>query len=186
MRKADNSNFIFVDDKTIEVIRLVNIVFVYVLQDARFFTSRGTEKKLRNFLGQTSTKLRLLIRRGATLSTFLEVFVENEVAINNSSLEEKFIKNHKAVNRGLIKEYLPLYEFLDFVNHLKKGLGFELEVGKTNRKEDFLYTLLADANINVTIFSISIYIPNIIPCPEIKNCLMKLLQKISHYHSNHG
>ena len=58
---------------------------------------------------------------------------------------------------------------MDFANHLKKirkGLGFELDLRTSNRKQDILYTNLGDNDINVTINSINLFIPQIIPSPE--------------------
>ena len=62
----------------------------------------------------------------------------------------------------------------------------ELEVGRANRKEVFLYTTSGDAIVNVTLLSLSPYIPIIIPRLEPEKKLMKLLQKVSRYHPNPG
>ena len=49
---------------------------------------------------------------------------------------------------------------------ITKGLGFELDLRTSNRKRDILYTTLGDNDVNVTINSISLLIPQIIPSPE--------------------
>ena len=47
-----------------------------------------------------------------------------------------------------------------------KGLGFELELRTTIRKQDFLYTTLGDNVVNVTKNSISLFVPQIVPPRE--------------------
>ena len=59
--------------------------------------------------------------------------------------------------------------FLDSHDRLKKimkGLGFELDLRTSNRKQDILYSTLDDNDVNVTINSISLFIPQLIPSSE--------------------
>ena len=82
--------------------------------------------------------------------------------INNSSLKKIPINNHTEANRGLIRGHVPLEYIFGLARSFKKttkGLGFEIDLRTSNRKQDILYTTLGDNDVNVTINSISLFIP---------------------------
>ena len=57
-------------------------------------------------------------------------------------------------------------KFSASVKHLKKsqkGLGFELQLRTSIEKQNILYTTLGGNDVNVTINSIYLYIPSIVP-----------------------
>ena len=112
--------------------------------------------------------MRLITQKYGELSTYFEIIDESENGINDSSLKQTLINDHTEANRGLIRGHLPLECIIGFAKSFKKtkGLGFELVLRTSNRKRDILYTTLDDNNVNVTINSISLFIPQIIPSPE--------------------
>ena len=93
--------------------------------------------------------------------------------IRNISLKKMLIENHNVigqeVNKGKIKAQLSLEHFFGFCKTFKKitkNLGFHLSF-KIAHLQDIIYTLLADADqINVTINSLDLYLPFLIPNTE--------------------
>ena len=59
-----------------------------------------------------------------------------------------------------------IFGFCASFKKIAKELGFESDQRKSNRIRDILYTTLGDENVNVTIKSISLFIPQPIPSPE--------------------
>ena len=169
IRKNDNADFIVANDNTNEVIRLVNNAFAYTIHDARISTTAGVEIEQNKYVGPISTFMRLVAEKDGDLSTYFHIIDESEDKINNSSLKKILINNHTEANRGLIRGHLPLEYIFGFTRSFKKitkGLGFELDLRTSNRKQDILYTTLGDNDVNVTINSISLFIPQLIPSPE--------------------
>ena len=94
---------------------------------------------------------------------------ESEDEINNSSLKRLLIDNHTEANRGLKKGHLPseyIFVFARSCKKITKRVGFELDLRTSKRKQDILYKILGDNDVNVTINSISLFVPQIIPSPE--------------------
>ena len=113
--------------------------------------------------------MRLVTQKDGDLSTYFDINNETQNGINDSSLKQVIINNHTEANRGLIRGHLPLEYIFGFARSfkkIKKGLGFELELRTSNRKRDILYPILDDDDVNVTINSISLFIPQLIPSPE--------------------
>ena len=52
------------------------------------------------------------------------------------------------------------------IKKITKGLGFELQLKTSNEKQNFLYTTLGGNDVNVTISSIYLYIPSLVPSAE--------------------
>ena len=79
------------------------------------------------------------------------------------------LNNHEAGNRGKIKGQLLLEHIFGFCKTFKKvtkKLGFGITF-KTANLQDIIYTTLADATpINVTINSLYLFVPFIIPTTE--------------------
>ena len=150
-------------------IRLVNNAFAHTIHDARITTSAGVEIEQIKYVGSISTIMRLITQKDGDLSTYFDIIDESEDEINNSSLKKILIDNHTEANRGFIRGQLPLEYIFGFARSFKKitkGLGFELDLRTSNRKQDILYTTLGDNDVNVTIISISSFIPQSIPSPE--------------------
>ena len=56
---------------------------------------------------------------------------------------------------------------------ITKGLGFELQIKTSNEEQNIIYTTLGGNGVNVTINSIYLYIPSLVPSAEqqqIFNC----------------
>ena len=149
-----------------DIIRLVNNAFAYTIHDARISTPAGVEIEQNKYVGPISTIMRLVTQKDGDLSTYFDIINESEDEINNTSLRQILIDNHSEANRGLLRGHLPLEFIFGFARSLKKitkGFGFELGVRTSNRKRDILYTTLGDNDVNVTINSISLFIPQMIP-----------------------
>ena len=81
--------------------------------------------------------------------------------------QKLLIDNHTDPNKGKIRGYLNLENIFGFGKTFKKvtkNLGFHL-IFKTADLQDILDTSMAD-DINVTIKSLYLYIPNLIPSVE--------------------
>ena len=77
------------------------------------------------------------------------------------------IDNHIDAHKGKIRGNLILEDIFGFFKTFKKvtkNLGFRL-MFTTNDLQDIIYTSMAD-DINVTINSLYLYIPNLIPSVE--------------------
>ena len=157
------------DPPGVDIIRLVNNAFAYTIHDARISSSAGVEIEQNKYVGPISTIMRLVTQKEGDLSTYFDIIDESEGEMNNTTLKKILIDNHTEANRGLIRGHLPLEYIFGFCRSFKKitkGLGFELDLRTSNRKEGILYTTLGDNDVNVTINSISLFIPQIIPSPE--------------------
>ena len=165
----------------IDVIRLVKNAFAYTDHDARISSSAGVEIEQSKYVGPISTIMRLLTQKDRDLSTYFDIKVEKENDINNSSIKQILNNNHTEANRGLIRGLLPSEYIFGFARSFKKitkGLGIEIDLRTSNRKQDFLYTTLDDNDVNVTINSISLFIPQIIPSPETQYIFNEAISNI--------
>ena len=151
------------------VIRLINSALAYVIHEAGISTASGVEIERNKFCGPISTIMRLVTQKDGDLSTYFDIIDESEGQINNSSLKQILINNHTDHNKGIFSGHLPLQNIFGFARSFKKitkELGFELDFRTSNRKRDILYTTMGDEDVYVTINSISLFIPQIIPSPE--------------------
>ena len=145
-------------------IRLTNNGFLYVFKEARLSTSTN-DLEHNKYVGQISTIMRIVSSRdGDLLSQFdsIDEKVGNDehattAIIQDKSLHKMLIANHENdPNRGKIKGQLPL-------EHI---FGFRITL-KTANLQDIIYTTIADATrINVTINSLYLFIPFLIPSTE--------------------
>ena len=153
----------------LDTIRLVNNAFAYTNHDARISSSSGVEVEQSKFVGPISTIMRLVTQKDGDLSRCFDIIDEDEGEINSSSLKKMLIDNHIEDNeRGILRGHLPLEYIFGFAKSFKKitkRLGFELDLRTSNRKRDILYTDLGENDVNVTINSINLFIPQIIPSP---------------------
>ena len=124
--------------------------------------------------------MRLVTQKDGDLSTYFDIINESEIGIKDSSLKQILINNHTEANRGLIRGHIPLENIFRFSRSFKKitkGLGFELDLRTSNRKQDILYTNLGDNDVKVTINSISLFVPQIIPTPETQVIFNEAISK---------
>ena len=171
--RAQNAADAFDEDSPI---RLTNNGCAYVFQEARLSTST-TDLEHNKYCGQISTIMRLVSSRdGDLLSQFDNINEEigaNEAAtsdnIRSTSLSKMLITNHEDANRGKIKGQLPLEHIFGFCKTFKKvakNLGFRFTF-KTADLQDIIYTKIAAATpINVTINSLYLFVPFLIPTTE--------------------
>ena len=97
----------------------------------------------------------------------LEKLVDLPPQIRSTPQQKMLIDNHLDANEGKIEGYLYLEDIFGFCKIFKKvtkNLGFILML-KTADLQDIIYTSMAD-DINVTINSLYLYIPNLIPSVE--------------------
>ena len=153
-------------------IRLVNNAFAYIFQEGRISTSAGTEIEHNKNLGYVSTIMRLLTQKDGDLSSYFDKINETEGEIGKSTLKRMLINSHTDNNnKGKIRANLPLEHIFGFCKTFKKitkGLGFELQLKTSNEKKNILYTNNAFGvnDVNVTINSIYLYIPSLVPSAE--------------------
>ena len=89
------------------------------------------------------------------------------VKIRDTPHQKMLINNHTDVNKGKIKGYLYLEDVFGFCKtfkKVKKNLVFHLTF-KTNDLQDIIYTSMT-GNIDVTIYNLYLYVPNLIPSVE--------------------
>ena len=87
--------------------------------------------------------------------------------IRSTPHQKMLIDNHIDANKSKIEGYLYLEDIFGFCKTFEKvtkNLGFHLTF-KTANLQDIIHTSLAD-DINVTINSLYLYLPNLIPSVE--------------------
>ena len=158
-------------------ISLTNNGFSYVFKEARLSTSTN-DLEHNKYVGQISSIMRVVSSRDGDLLSQFDNINENVGAdehattaiIQDTSLHKMLIANHENdPNRGKIKGQLPLEHIFGFCKTFKKvtkNLGFRITF-KTANPQDIIYTTKADATpINVTINSLYLFIPFLIPTTE--------------------
>ena len=163
----------------LDTIRLVNNAFAYTIHDARISKSARVEIEQNKYVGAISIIMRLVTPKDGYLTSYFDIIDECEDEINNSSLKKILIDNHTEANRGPIRGHLLLEYIIGFPRPKKitKGLGFELDLRTSKRKQDILYSTLLDNEVNVTINSISLFVPQIIPSPETQYIINEAISK---------
>ena len=163
-----NPAAVFTDDR----IRLTNNGLAYVFQEAVLATTSGSNLEHNKFVGQISTIMRVLTSKDGDLLSQFDNINEGNTNDNfdSTSLKKMLIDNHEAdANRGNIKGQLALEHIFGFCKTFKKvtkNLGFEITF-KTANLQNIIYTSIADGTqINVTINSLYLYVPIIIPSTE--------------------
>ena len=151
---------------------MVNNALAYVFQEGRLSTSAGTEVEHNKNLGNVSTIMRLLTQKDGDLSSYFDKIDERVASIGDTTLKKMLIDSHdNEDNKGKIRANLPLEHIFGFCKTFKKltkGLGFELQLKTSNEKRNIIYSSLAfgQNDINVTINSIYLYIPSLVPSAE--------------------
>ena len=170
VRKSDTTNFHIED-----LIRLVNNGYAFCFKEARLSTNIGSDIELNKFCGQVSTIMKVISNKDDDLLSQFGNFNENDKPllerladlppqIRSTPHQKKLIDNHTDPNKGKIKGYLYLEDIFGFCKTIKmvtKNLGFTITFKAANL-QDSIYKSMAD-DINVTINSLCLYIPNLIP-----------------------
>ena len=97
----------------------------------------------------------------------LERLVDLPTQIRSTPHQKMLIDNHTDANKGKTKGYFYLEDIFGFSKSFKKvtkNLGFHL-MFKTANIQDIIFTSMEDET-NVTINSLYLYIPNLIPSVE--------------------
>ena len=97
----------------------------------------------------------------------LERLADLPPQIRSTPHQKMLIDNHLDANKGKIKGYLYLEDIFGFCKTFKKvtkNLGFHI-MFKTANLQDIIYTSMAD-DIDVTINSLYLFVPNLIPSVE--------------------
>ena len=173
VRKNDTTNFHIEDP-----IRLVNNGFAFCFKEARLSTTIGSDIEHNKFCGQVSTIMKVVSNKDDDLLSQFGNINENDIPllerladlppqIRSTPHQKMLIDNHLDANKGKIKGYLYLEDIFGFCKTFKKvtkNLGFHL-MFKTSNLQDIIYTSMAD-DINVTINSLYLFVPNLIPSVE--------------------
>ena len=158
-------------------IRLTNNGLAYVFREAVLATASGSNLEHNKFLGQISTVMRVLTSKDGDLLSQFDINNEGntDYDFDSTSLKKMLIDNHniagQEVKKGKIKGQLPLEHIFGFCKTFKKvtkTLGFHITF-KTANLQKIIYTSIADGTqINVTINSLYLYVPFLIPSTDIQ------------------
>ena len=173
VRKNDTTNFHIEDP-----IRLVINGYAFCFKEARLSTTIGSDIEHNKFCGQVSTIMKVISNKDDDLLSQFGNINENDipllsrltdlpVQIRDTPHQKMLIDNHLDANKGKIKGYLLLEDIFGFCKTFKKAsknLGFHL-IFKTDNLQDIIYSSVAD-DIDVTINSLYLNIPNLIPSVE--------------------
>ena len=173
VRKNDTTNFHIEDP-----IRLVNNGYAFCCKEARLCTTIGSDIEHNKFCGQVSTIMKVISNKDDDLLSqfgninendipLLERLADLPVQIRDTPNQKMLIDNHTDADKGKIKGYLYLEDIFGFCKTFKKvtkNLGFHV-MFKTANLQDIIYTSMED-EINVTINSLYLYIPKLIPGVE--------------------
>ena len=151
-------------------IRLVNNTFAYCFKEASINTTGGMDIEVIKYVGPVSTIMRLLTSKDGDLSSYIDKNGE-AVIDDNKPLKRILINNHAVeVNKGKIKGQLALEHIFRFCKTFKKitkNLGFHLIFKMTDLQDTILTTIVDD--INVTINSLYLFVPQLIPSTSTIN-----------------
>ena len=173
VRKQDTTNF-HVEDP----IRLVNNGYAFCFKEARLSTNIGSDIEHNKFFGQISTIMKVISNKDDDLISqfgninendipLLERLAELPTQIRSTPHQKMLIDKHLDANKGKIKGYFHLEDIFGFCKTFKevtKNLGFHI-MFKTANLQDIIYTSMAD-DIDVTINSLYLFVPNLIPSVE--------------------
>ena len=128
-------------------------------------TSAGTEIERNKHLGPVSMLMRLSRQKDGDLASYFEKINERE-GIGDSSLKHLLIDSHtNEDNKGKIRANLPLEDIFSFCKTNKKNKRLRIKL-KTSDEKKIIYTTLGGNDTNVTINTIYLFIPSIVPSPE--------------------
>ena len=181
--KSDTTNFHIEDP-----IRLVKNGYAFCLKEARLSTAIGSDIEHNNFCGQVSTIMKVISNKDDDLLSQFGYINENDIPllerladlppqIRSTPHQKMLIDNRNDANKGKIKNYLYSEDIFGFCKTFKKvtkNLGFHI-MFKTNNLQDIIYTSMAN-DMDVTINSLYLYIPNLIPTVETQLIFNKAAQ----------
>ena len=141
-------------------------------------TTIGSNFEHNKFCGQVSTIMKVISNKDGDLLSQFDTFNENDMPLlerlinlppqmRDAAQQKMLISNHTDANKGKITGYLYLEDIFGLCKSFKKvtkNLGFHLML-KTNDLQDIIYTSMDD-DPNVTINTLSLFIPNLIPFVE--------------------
>ena len=164
VRREDNDNFFDNSHK-----RLTNNAFAYCFKEATPGITSGSDLEHNKYVGPISTVMRVLTSKdGDLLSQFDNINKDNgDADFDSTSLKKMLINNHDLANKRKIKGQLPLEQIFGFCKSFKKitkNLGFHIKF-RTADLQDIIFTSIGD-NYNVTINSLYLYVPTLIPNTE--------------------
>ena len=168
VRREDNANF-----GNNSRIRLSNNAFAYCLKEARLSVTSGSDLEHNEYVGQVSTIMRVLFSKGSDLLSQFDNNNEGngDADFDSTSLKKMLIDKHnivgQEVNKGKLKGQLALENIFGFCKSFKKitkNLGLQ-RTFRTADLQDIVFTSIGD-NINVTINSLYLYVPTLIPSTE--------------------
>ena len=173
VRKNDTTNFHRED-----FIRSVKKAFAFCFKEIRLSTTLGSDIETNKFCGEVSSIMKVISKKYADLLSQFGKIDENDVPVLEKSSDlppqiidtphqKIIIDNDNDPNKGKIKRYLDLEDIFGFCKTFKKvtkSVGFHL-MFKTNNLHDIMFTSRAD-DIIVTIKSLYLHIPNLIPSVE--------------------
>ena len=185
VQKNDTTKFHIEDP-----IRLVNNGYAFCFKEARLSTTIGSDIEHNKFCGQISTIMKVVSNKDDDLLSqfgnineidipLLERLADLPPQIRSTPQQKMLIDNHTDANKGKIKGYLYLEDIFGFCKTFKKvtkNLGFHL-LFKTTNLQNIIYTSMED-DINVTINSLYLYIPNLIPSVETQLMFNEATQNI--------
>ena len=185
VRKNDTTIFDYGDP-----IRLLNIAFAFWFTEALLSTTLRSDIEHNKFCGQVSTIMRVISNKvGDFLSQFdningkdipiLERLADLLAQILTTPCQKMLINNHTDVKKSKIKRYLFLEDIFGFCKNFDKvtrNFGFHL-VFKTANLQNIIHTSRGD-DINVTINSLYLYVPNLIPSVETQSMFKEATQNI--------
>ena len=183
VRKNDTTNFHIEDP-----IRLVNNGYAFCFKEARLSTTIGSDIEHNKFCGQISTIMKVISNKDDDLLSQFGNIIENDIPllerladlppqIRSTPHQKMLIDNHIDANKGKIKGYLYLEDIFGFCKTFKKvtkNLCFHLTF-KTANLQDLIYTSMVD-DIDVTINSLYLYVPNLIPSVETQLMFNEAIQ----------
>ena len=173
VRKNDTTNFHNEDP-----IRLVNNGYAFCFKEARLSTIIGSDIEHNNIRGQVSTIMKVISNKDDDLLSQFGNIKENNIPllegladlppqIKSTPHQKTLIDNHLDANKGKIKGYYyfeDIFGFCKTFEKVTKNLGFHI-MFKTANVQDIIYTSMAD-DIDVTINSLYLYVPNLFPSVE--------------------
>ena len=174
VRREDDANF--TDNSHI---RMTNNAFAYCFKEAVLSSTSGGDIEHNKYVGPISTIMRAISSKdGDLLSQFDNINEGNGNAdFDSTSLKKMLINNHDLANKGKIKGQLALENVFGFCKTFKKvtkNLGFHIKF-RTADLQDIIYTSIGD-NINVTINSLYLFVPTLIPNTETQVIFNESLQ----------
>ena len=185
VRKNDTTNLHVEDPR-----RLVYIGYAFCFKDARLSTNFGSDIEHNKFCGQLSTIMKVISNKDDDLLSQFGNINENDIPllerladlppqIRSRPHQKMLIDNHTDPKEGKRKGYLYLEDLFGFCKSFKrvtKNLGFHI-IFKTANLQDIIYASMAD-DINGTIDSLYLFVPNLIPSVEIQLLFNEATQNI--------